>query len=138
MTQSVTMVLDNDMAELNRLHDFMETLGSDWSLSAKIQHDITLALEELITNKIQYGYDTPGLHHIHCSLTLANNTLTVTIRDDGDPFDPFAYPEPDTNAPLAERSIGGLGIYLVRKLMDTTEYERIGNENKITLRKIIG
>jgi serine/threonine-protein kinase RsbW len=138
MNQSCTLVLKNEMTELNRFHEFMETLGYEWSLSVKAQHDITLALEELITNKIQYGYDTPGLHHIYCSLTLENNTVTVTIRDDGDPFDPFAYPFPDTNAPLAERSIGGLGIFLVRKLMDTTQYERIGNENMITLRKIIG
>jgi len=138
MTQARTLVLNNEMAELNYLHNFMETLGAEWSLSTKVQHDITLALEELITNKIQYGYDTPGTHQIHCSFTLGDHAVTVTIKDDGDPFDPFSYPDPDTNAPLAERSIGGLGIYLVRRLMDTSLYERIGNENKITLRKKIG
>jgi anti-sigma regulatory factor (Ser/Thr protein kinase) len=138
MTKAHTLELSNDIAELNILHDFMDRLGSEWSLSAKVQHGITLAVEELITNKIKYGYDTPGVHHIHCSFILGDNAITITIRDDGNPFDPFAYPVPDTNAPLAERSIGGLGIYLVRMLMDASQYERLENENKITLRKIIG
>lgn len=94
-----------------------------------------LVIEELVTNTIKYGYDTPGPHRIQVSVVFSAAKLTITVRDDGHPFDPLAQPAPDTTLEAEERGIGGLGIHLVRQMSDEVRYERRGESNVVTVTK---
>lgn len=92
-----------------------------------------LAIEELVTNSMKYGYDDGAEHTIEIVFTVEGATLTVTVIDDGRPFDPLAAPEPDLDVPVEERGAGGLGIFLLRKMADAMSYERRDGTNRVTL-----
>ena len=94
-----------------------------------------LAVEELVTNSIKYGYDDTAAHEIEISLALSEGGIVLTVSDDGRAFNPLAAPEPDTNLPMEERPVGGLGIYLLRKLADGMTYERRDGHNIVTIVK---
>lgn len=97
----------------------------------------TLALEELITNSIKYGYDDQHEHRIQVEMIIAGPELVMVFTDDGHPFNPLDLPAPDVNLPAEERPVGGLGIHLLRTMADKMEYAREGANNRVTLRKII-
>ncbi len=125
----------------NRAEDLspaMETisrwLGSRGSF-AGAEYLALLAVEELVTNCIKYAYDDPLEHWIRIAIHISEVEMVVTIEDDGHPFDPRSLPEPDTSLPLEERSIGGLGIHLLRHLFDTLDYSRVEGHNRVVLRK---
>ena len=94
-----------------------------------------LAIEELVTNCIDYAYDDAGEHTIVILLSATLQTLTMVVIDDGHPFDPLARPNPDLSLALEDRPIGGLGIYLLRELADHIAYERLDGQNRLTLTK---
>ena len=102
-------------------------------LARGISFDATLAVDELVTNTIGYGFDDDGEHRIDIALRIEVETLTVEIADDGKVFDPLQVPAPDFSAPLEERARSGLGIYLVRKTMDTVTYRREKGRNVVTM-----
>lgn len=130
------IIIRNDIQELERIREFIEKQGDEWNLSAKNIFSINLVLEELITNIIFYGFDDDQVHDITISIQLQNDVLRLLIEDDGKPFDPFGVDTPgDLDKSLEERKIGGLGIYFVRKIMDTYSYERTGNKNQLILSK---
>lgn len=95
----------------------------------------TLALEELVTNCIKYGYDDEDEHVIRFRLELTGTEMIMVVEDDGHPFNPLEQAEPDTDVPAQQRQIGGLGIHLLRKMSDKMEYVWENNVNRITLRK---
>ena len=96
--------------------------------------NLNISLDELITNIVSYGYGDTDEHEIHVTLTERNGSLVTVLEDDGTAFDPFtSAPEPDLDASVAERRIGGLGVYFVKTLMDEATYERLDNRNRITL-----
>lgn len=92
---------------------------------------IDLILEELLTNVINYAYPQ-GEGDVEIGYSLEDGKLKVSIRDWGCPFDPFESKEPDTCRDLNERKVGGLGIYLVRKLVSELNYERECGKNVLT------
>lgn len=93
-----------------------------------------LALEELLTNIIKYGYDDDRTHEISVLLHLDEEGLYIRLEDDGHPFDPTATPEPDLSLPPEERPIGGLGLSLVRKNFHLFQYQRVADHNRTELR----
>ena len=94
---------------------------------------VNLALEELVINIMDYGFES-GDHEIDITIISEDYRLTIEIADSGKPFDPLnEAPVPDVNAPMAERPIGGLGVYLVRNMMDDMQYRREGDRNYLTL-----
>ena len=97
-----------------------------------------LAIEELATNCIKYGYDDSSEHIIEIELEISAAELVLTVTDDGHPFNPLDIPEPDTNLPAEELPIGGLGIHLLRKMSDRMEYARTDGRNRLTLSKSFG
>ena len=97
----------------------------------------SLALEELVTNIIKYGYDDDLEHEIDIELRVGDTDFELQITDDGHEFDPFQAPEPDIDAPLEERSIGGLGIHFVRNLVDRYQYSRQNEKNVVTIGKAL-
>jgi anti-sigma regulatory factor (Ser/Thr protein kinase) len=129
--------LQTDSDALERLGPELEEFGLRQQLPAATIFAVNLAIEEVVTNIISYGYDTPGAHVIAVELDVADGIVTATIEDDARPFDLLAAAEPDVSAPLEERSVGGLGLLLVRRLMDDVTYERQDGRNRLTLKKQI-
>jgi serine/threonine-protein kinase RsbW len=135
---SVSAVLVNDRSEIRRLGELAERFGADERLSDDEVMAINLVLDEVVTNVIEYGYDDAGRHEITVTLTVEGNVLTIRIEDDGRAFDPVAAPPPDLALPIEDRPIGGLGIHIVRSVMDAVEYQRRGDRNVLTMRRTIG
>lgn len=133
--ESLTLSLTNELPEIAILAERIEAFCAAHGLPAEVEHAINLSLDELLTNTISYGYDDAGEHRIDVSLRLDGDAVTIEVADDGAPFDPFGVPEPDIDAALEDRAIGGLGVFLVKQMMDRFEYRRDGGRNIVTLTK---
>ena len=94
-----------------------------------------LAIEEIVSNTIKYGYPDTRQHEMTIRLTLTESALEIEITDDGNAFNPFAHPNPDFSLPPDLRPIGGLGIHLVRHMLDDCAYVRLDGQNIVRLTK---
>lgn len=94
-----------------------------------------LAIEEIVSNTIKYGYRDTRQHEVTIRLTLTESALEIEITDDGKAFNPFAHPQPDLSLPSDFRPIGGLGIHFVRHMLDTCAYVRRDGQNIVRLTK---
>jgi anti-sigma regulatory factor (Ser/Thr protein kinase) len=103
--------------------------------SMRLTNLVLLAIEELLVNCIDYGYDDSNEHTIVIDLSIDEENLTMTVIDDGHPFDPLTALTPDFSLEVQQRPVGGLGIHLLRQLADHVTYERRDNTNRITLTK---
>lgn len=128
------LTLKNDLDEITRLAGELEAFCERNGVSPGTLMALNLALEEIVTNVISYGFDG-GSHEIELELLLEDGTVQATVADGGKAYDPLQREDPDVNAPLEERSIGGLGVLLVKKLMDEVSYARTGGRNILTIRK---
>jgi anti-sigma regulatory factor (Ser/Thr protein kinase) len=99
---------------------------------------INLVLDEVITNIIDYGYDDQAEHEIRVTMAVEGDRLTIEVEDDARPFDPLKAAPPDLDLPLEERPVGGLGIHIMRSLMDAVEHQRRNDRNVLTMQKTIG
>lgn len=119
----------------------MEFLHGFWAttaLSAEAAFPFELALEEVFLNVASHGAgDLSRTPEVVVTLQQDGRLMSLTVEDDGAAFDPLSLPEPDTAATLADRPVGGLGVFLVRKLMDEVSYEHSGTHNRLTMRKAI-
>jgi anti-sigma regulatory factor (Ser/Thr protein kinase) len=129
------IALENDLRELSRMADELQTFASANGLSEGTLFAVTLALEELVTNTIAYGFDDSGAHVITIALHLDGADVHIRVEDDAAAFDPLGRAAPDFDAPLEDRPIGGLGVHLVRTLMDDVRYARIDARNVVSMRK---
>jgi anti-sigma regulatory factor (Ser/Thr protein kinase) len=116
----------------------LERFAQSYRISEPDVHALSLALDEVITNTIAYGYDDQGAHQIQVRLTLANGRLSAEIEDDGRPFNPLTAPEPDLTSAVEDRPVGGLGIHLVRSLMDRVDYRHESGKNHLVMSKRLG
>ena len=132
---TLELSLVNDLRDIAGAADKIGAFCAEHRLAEEISFQVNLAVDELLTNTISYGYDDDEEHRIDLSLRLEGGTLVVEIADDGRAFDPLQAPEPDLGASPEERAVGGLGIYLVRKTMDTVAYRREDGRNVVTLTK---
>ncbi len=135
MDRAVHLTLKNNVKELSRLAIFLEQLAEEWSLTPNVMMAVNLSLEEAVSNIIFYAWADTNEHLIDLDFQNNDNDLTIVLTDDGKPFDPTKRDNPDINLPIEERPIGGLGILLIRKLMDGISYHRSGNKNQLTLIK---
>jgi anti-sigma regulatory factor (Ser/Thr protein kinase) len=103
--------------------------------SAQALNLALLAIEELVTNCIKYAYDDGGEHTIMIVLSVKDKKLAIDVIDDGRPFDPINAPVPETSLQVEDRSVGGLGLHLLRGLADHMVYERRDGTNRLTLTK---
>ena len=127
--------LKSDLSELDTLCQHLETFGQKIGLSKKFIFEVNLVLDELFTNIISYGFDDDSEHIIKVTMTLQNKGLCLSIEDDGKPFNPVEFKTPDVSCSIEECKIGGLGIHIIRKLMDDICYERCKNKNVLKLKK---
>lgn len=131
----ITVKLRNNISEIERLNIILFQFGKINNLSKNILFKMNLALEETVTNIIKYAYNDDTEHAILIHISLSCGILTAEIEDDGKPFNPLNSPKPDIDKPIEDRTIGGLGIHIVRNLMDKIEYRRDRNKNFLILRK---
>ncbi len=124
-----------DAAQLTVLTDFLRVFWSDASLASSQRTTFELALEEVFMNIVLHGTRPGKVPSVEVSLAVATDGLTMTIEDDGPRFDPLSLPAPDTATGLAERPVGGLGVFLVRQMMDAVSYECIGSRNRLSMTK---
>jgi anti-sigma regulatory factor (Ser/Thr protein kinase) len=97
-----------------------------------------LALEEIFMHIVMHG-SRPGIvPRVEVSLHRDAESVTMTVEDDGPEFDPLSLPPPDVTASLADRRVGGLGVFLVRKMMDSVSYARIAGRNQLRMSKRLG
>jgi anti-sigma regulatory factor (Ser/Thr protein kinase) len=126
-----------DLTEISRLTEAFESLADELRLSPAATFELTLVLDELVTNVINYGGVPPGGERIRVEFRAGDGALEITISDPGKPFDPRDAKPPDTDSPLEDREIGGLGVHLVRNMVDTFAYRYEGGRNMVTLLKRI-
>jgi serine/threonine-protein kinase RsbW len=133
--------LVNDVNELDRLAIALEDFGLRHQLSPDFVGEVNLVLEEIVQNVNDYGAgdgrDPAGLR-TWIELDVVDGELRGQVADNGRPFDPLQVREPLTDGPLEQRSVGGLGVKLVRTLMDEVSYRHEGGRNVLALRRRIG
>ena len=134
MSEVIAVELKNQLSEIERLARIVHDFGRRHQIEPQIIYTMKLALDEILTNIISYAYDDAKEHIIVIRLSLDQEKWTVEVEDDGRPFNPLNAPEPDTKQLLGERPIGGLGIHLVRKLIDELEYRRQNDRNILVMR----
>lgn len=127
--------LRNDLAEIDRLAAELEDFGARHDLPPATIFAVNLALEEVVSNVIAHGYDDAAAHRIGVELRALGDAVEVAVEDDGRPFNPLTAAAPDVEVSLDERDVGGLGVLLVRKLMDDVTYERVADRNVLTFKK---
>ena len=127
--------LRNQIAEIRRIGVFVRSFSRAHLLSANLAQAIDLSLVEWVTNVISYAYPDALEHWIDVRLESTDAGVRVQVVDDGREFNPLNHPPVDTNVPLERRTIGGLGIHMMRKLMDRVEYRREGARNVVTMFK---
>ena len=107
--------------------------SNDWPTEARFHVD--LVLEELVQNIVSYGFPDGRPGEFELDIDREGEDLVIVLSDNGMAFDPFSLATPDTNLPLEERSIGGLGVHFTRTLMNGYAYRRDGDRNRVELRK---
>ena len=133
MTQSLDIVIKNDFSEMAQLSLGVNEFLEKNNLDARATYAVDLALEEVLTNIIKYGYDDDNPHEIQVGLAVDGAVARLTIIDDGRKFDVDKAPVPDMSTPVAERDVGGLGIHLVRNMLDSLKYSRNSGKNILEL-----
>ncbi|MBI4470825.1 MAG: ATP-binding protein [Acidobacteria bacterium] len=127
--------LRNDLAEIQRMHDAVTAFAGRCRLPEEVRLALDLSLEEVLVNVISYGFPDPGSHEIEVIIRVDGKRLTAEVQDDGLAFNPLEHPEPETAKPIDERPVGGLGIHLIRQLMERIEYHRRGEKNVLVMDK---
>lgn len=130
-----SIVLPNDVEEVSKLTAFVEEVCEAMGFDGALTAQLTLAIEEAVVNVMKYAYPPQKRGDVTIEAQSNDLRLKFTIIDSGMPFDPTVRAEVDTTLSAEDRPIGGLGIHLVRKIMDSINYERVDSLNVLTLRK---
>lgn len=136
MADSITVEAIN--SNIDVVNDFIHAKLSGTNCSNKILMNIDLSVEELFVNIANYAYpDKQGSVVVECWTDEESSEVNIKFIDEGIPFNPLKKPDPDINASAEERKIGGLGIFLTKKLMDNVVYNYSDGKNQITITKKI-
>lgn len=129
------LLLANDLNELERLSKSLETFAKQEQLDSAVAYKLLVCLDELVTNVISYGGPRSPEDLTRVSVDVIGGVLYASIEEIGAAFNPLLREDPDITADIDSRGIGGLGILLVKKMMDGVEYERCGNRNVLKMFK---
>ena len=130
-----SIVLTNDIQEVPKLTAFVDAVCETVGFNSTVTMQVNLAIEEAVVNVMNYAYPRGKKGDVTVEAISNDIRLKFVIIDSGTPFDPTVHADVDTTLSAQERPIGGLGIHLVRKIMDSINYERVDNLNVLTLRK---
>ncbi len=128
------LVMRNDIADIALMTDFVENLCEEYHLPMDAAFNINLALEEAVSNVMKYAYPEDEEHEILLTANKENDNIVFVMSDTGKPFDPTTVKDADVTLPAEERPIGGLGIFLIRKIMKSVEYKREGDKNVLIMK----
>ena len=129
------LVIENDISEISKLAVFIDELGEEMNLTPELIFNLNLVLEEAVSNVILYAYGEEKHKEISLMANMSDGNLVFVLTDSGKVFDPTKVPDADITLSAEERGIGGLGIFLIRQIMDKVDYQRIGGKNVLTMRK---
>ena len=127
------LVLKNEISEIDTLAVFIRELGEELGLTSDLVFNLNLVLEEAVSNVILYAYSIEEQQEIYLSVTASENDLVFVLIDSGKEFNPTQAPDADVSLPAEDRRIGGLGIFIIRQIMNKVEYQRIDGKNILTL-----
>lgn len=133
----LTLSINNNLTEISQLEPFMEKLSEAYGISPDVQFQLNLALDEALANSINYAYPEGTEGSIILEAETEGNMLVLRLMDFGTPFDPTIQGDVDTTLSVEQRPIGGLGIFLIKKMMDDVTYVRQEEKNILTMKKLI-
>ena len=129
------LTFKNKDQELNRVSEFMEGVCDELQLDMHVAMKLQLAMEEMVANVIFYAYPKGTEAEITLTVESENNELTFVLSDTGKPFDPTAKEDADIETNPMDREQGGIGILIVKNIMNEVSYQRFGEENRLTMKK---
>ena len=127
--------LANDLEEIAVVGARIDEFCESHDVPPEVAYAVNLSVDELLNNTITYGYTDDEPHTIELSLRLDADAVVVEIVDDGREFEASGVPEPDTDAALEDRAVGGLGLFIVHQMMDSVEFRREDGRNVVTIAK---
>lgn len=131
-----TAIFHSQYEDLDEIRQFVSRAAQDMGMDESETYQVALAVDEACSNVIEHGCQGRCDEEIEITCSDENDCLTILIRDHGSPFDPGSAPTPDLSKDINQRQVGGLGIFLMRRLMDDIHYERLGEAgNVLTLVK---
>ena len=130
------LTLEPQVSEIPRLLDWVEACCGAEGVGDQLRYKIMLALDEAVANVINHAFgDMPPPHLIRVRLDITAELFAAEVIDNGRQFDPTTAPNPDLTLPLEQRTPGGLGIHLMRTVMDRLQYGHKGGENTLRMEK---
>jgi sigma-B regulation protein RsbU (phosphoserine phosphatase) len=133
---AVELTITNRPGDLHRVTHAVDELGAVHGLPSDVVADVNVALDEILTNIVAYGYADEAAHEIRVRLAVSPDAVDADVEDDGIPFDPTAVTVgPPAASTVRDRAVGGLGLHFVRRLMDEVSYVRSGAHNRVHLRR---
>lgn len=127
--------IKNQISELEHVAKFIEEIGEELGLSMELQMNLNLVMEEMVSNVIFYAYPQEADAEIELLAKSDGKELTFVLTDQGREFDPTAKENADPNVNPAEREIGGMGIFIVKNIMNQVTYQRLDGKNLLTMTK---
>ena len=135
MPEALSLTFPNRLTEIEKAARLIEAFGRAHNLSPEVVFSLNLALDEVVTNIITYAYDDDADHDVMVRVALDGDVVSVRVEDDGRAFNPLDAPAPDLRLGVDERPIGGLGVHIVRSVMDALEYRRDNARNIFLMTK---
>ena len=129
------LTLPNNIETISQLNAFVDTLCEEWSIDMDLAMSLNLALEEAVSNVMLYAYPAGSEGRVDIETVIRDDRIDFRVIDSGVPFDPTAASDPDLAVDLKDRPIGGLGIYLVKRIMDEVSYTRQDGKNILSITK---
>ena len=127
--------IKNQISELEKVAQFVEEIGEELGLSMELQMNLNLVMEEMVTNVIFYAYPEGVIADIELLAKSDGKELTFVLSDQGKEFDPTAKEDTDLDVNPADRDLGGMGIFIVKNIMNKVTYQRLEGKNLLTMTK---
>lgn len=129
------LCIKNHLSELDKVSQFIEEIGEELGLDLELQMNLNLVLEEMVVNVIDYAYPEGTEADVELLAKSDGKELTFVLSDQGREFDPTAQKSNDMSANPAERKLGGMGIFIVKNIMNKVTYQRLDGKNLLTMTK---
>jgi len=133
--QYIKITISNDPANLSVLRETLDRFGAEQGIPSEALIALHVVLDEIVSNVIKFAWPEGGAHEVLVRLTVLDTGVEVEVVDDGRPYDPREAPAPEQAAPGSRPRPGGVGIHMVKQLVDGFEYERVGESNCVRLTK---